>query len=561
MPPDARVPGPVITLRWGTLGDFATAAFVVAAVSGVAVAVPYDLRDSYGSIGAILLANPAGAFFRNMHYWAGQVCLVLTLVHTWDHLRARTEQRVGRGLWLRLALALPLLTFIMLSGFMLRGDAEGRQALRILIEATSQVPFLGPLVATMVFGTGERLDLIYVQHAATATIVVWLFVIEHARRVWPRASAFVTVTLLTSGLSLFMSPGLHDGLHPIVKGPWYFLGLQEILHWTPWPLVVVAGGAVLVGALYAVRVIPAARAAWTKRLLLMVALTYLGLCGVGAFLRGESWAWKPGWPTGAGNVRVGWLFTSTPDAPAVLPASLPMVMGRPEGCLLCHRGVTGLGNAHRPEAIGCASCHGGDVFTIDKARAHAGMDVIAGNLATAVRDCGQSACHASIVPRVETSVMTTMSGIVSINRAVFGESGHDTPNAPAHVQRLGRTAADTHLRQLCASCHLRSEQGRPGSQRRRSTGRRLQRVPPGVQPGRADSAGSIRRSEITGRSGGANRASGALARNRQRAVLRLPQPVGSHLDQFRGLARSSRTSRRSVGPGPACAIAIPYARG
>ncbi|MCX6543418.1 MAG: hypothetical protein NTV05_03270 [Acidobacteria bacterium] len=454
MSPDSGEPAPILAFRWGTLGDGATAAFVIAAVSGAAVAVPYDAQDGYRSIAALMLGNPAGAFFRNTHYWAGQLCLVLTLLHMWDHLRARTEQRVGRGVWLRLALTLPLLAFIMLSGFMLRGDAEGRQAMRILSEATSQVPMLGPLMATLLFGAGERLDVIYVQHAATATIIVWLFVIEHARRVWPRWSAFLAVLLVTSGISLVMSPGLHDGLEPVVKGPWYFLGLQEILHWTPWPLVVVAAGAAVVGAIYAVQAAPATGARWTKGILLALAVTYLGLCGVGSFLRGENWSWKAGWPTGAGNVRVGWLLAATPDAPSPLPAPLPVVMGRPEGCLICHRGVTGLGNAHRPEAIGCASCHGGDPFTVDKRRAHAGMEVIAGNLARAIRGCGQAACHASIVPRVEGSLMATMSGIVAINRRVFGEEGAGRQNGPVHVRDLGRTAADTHMRQLCAGCHL-----------------------------------------------------------------------------------------------------------
>ena len=126
--PDRRGPAAILTLQWGTLGDFATAAFVIAAVSGVVVAVPYDTQDSYGSIAAVLIANPAGAFFRNMHYWAGQLCLVLTLLHVWDHLRARTEQRVSLGVWLRLALTLPLVAFIMLSGFMLRGVPQCRRA-------------------------------------------------------------------------------------------------------------------------------------------------------------------------------------------------------------------------------------------------------------------------------------------------------------------------------------------------------------------------------------------------------------------------------------------------
>jgi len=180
VPPRSPAAPPVAT-PWGTLGDLAAAAFVIAAVTGVAVAVPYDPADGYGSLSAMLLANPAAVFFRNMHYWSGQACLLLTLAHMWDRLREPAERRVSRGVWLRLCLTLPLLAFIMLSGFILRGDADARQALRIVTEATTQVPLVGPLLATLAFGAAERLNPAYVQHAATATIVVWLFVVEHAR--------------------------------------------------------------------------------------------------------------------------------------------------------------------------------------------------------------------------------------------------------------------------------------------------------------------------------------------------------------------------------------------
>ena len=453
MPRERRVPPGILAFGPGTLGDLATAAFLTAALSGVLVAVPFDARDAYGSLAALLIANPSGVFFRNLHYWAGQICLVLTLLHAWDHLRAGTEQRVPRGVWLRLVISLPVLAFVMLSGFLLRGDADARQALRILIEATSQIPWIGPPAATLAFGVGDRLDVVYVQHAATATILVLLVIIEHARRVWPRVPAFVIVVLASAGLSLVASPGLHDGLDPVVKGPWYFLGLQEILHWTPWPLAVVAAGGVIVAALYAVRVLPAQKAAAAKSAMLVVVAAYVVLCGVGAFLRGENWAWTPTWPAGAGHLRFGWVFT-TSGAPRDIPEALPVAMGRAEGCLVCHRGVTGLGNSHRPDAVGCAACHGGDVFTLVKVRAHAGMETIAGNLASAPRRCGQTGCHAAIIARVDRSVMTTMSGIVAVDRGVFGEGAGARGTGMPRVQGLGYSPADTHVRQLCASCHL-----------------------------------------------------------------------------------------------------------
>ena len=447
-PPGAR---PVFAMtRWGTLGDLATAAFMIAAITGVALAVPYDPADGFGSLATILLANPAAVFFRNLHYWSAQACLVLTLAHVWDRLRTPGERRVDKGVWLRLALTLPLVFFIMLSGFLLRGDADARQALRIVTEATTQVPLAGPMLSTFLFGATERLELVYVQHAATATIVVWLFIVEHARRVWPRRAAFVAVLVATGAVSLFLSPGLHDGVDPVVKGPWYFLGLQEILHWTPWPLAAVVAGVAAVAVFHALRAMRPDRAMRVKAALLVLAAFYGGLCAAGAFLRGENWAFAPGLPTSAGNPVPGFVFASRPE----VPIPVPVALGRPEGCLVCHRGVTGLGDAHRPEAVGCASCHGGDTLTLDKARAHARMATIPGNLATAKAGCGQGACHAAVIPRMERSVMTTMSGIVGVNRMVLGEQTPEEAAKPAHIAAIGQSPADTHLRQLCALCHL-----------------------------------------------------------------------------------------------------------
>ena len=239
--------------------------------------------------------------------------------------------------------------------------------------------------------------------------------------------------LATGTLSMLVSPGLHNGFDPVVKGPWYFLGLQEILHWTPWPIVVVGAGTGIVAAVYAMRVMRPTWAAAAKCALLVLLVVYLGLCGVGALLRGETWEFTPTSPLGAGNLRFGFVFAPTMATPTVLP----LVAGRPEGCLVCHANTTGLGASHRPEAVGCASCHGGDAFTLDKARAHVAMDLIPGNLATARARCGQSACHPTIIPRIDRSVMTTMSGIIAVNRAVF-----DEPSQRSIAAASARAATD-----------------------------------------------------------------------------------------------------------------------
>jgi hypothetical protein len=56
------------------------------------------------------------------------------------------------------------------------------------------------------------------------------------------------------------------------------------------------------------------------------------------------------------------------------------------------------------------------------------------------------------------SIMTTMAGVVAVDRAVFGAP----PSEPPDVNRLGESPADLHLRGLCASCHLGAVKARPG---------------------------------------------------------------------------------------------------
>ena len=126
-----------------------------------------------------------------------------------------------------------------------------------------------------------------------------------------------------------------------------------------------------------------------------------------------------------------------------------------ESCTKCHGEVKGFSKFHNPEKIGCASCHLGNRQAKSKNEAHDGMVLIPGNLNDSKLTCGQTNCHPGISERVDSSLMTTMSGVVSVNKFAFEEI--ESPSGKYNIKDIGFTASESHLRNLCASCHLGNE--------------------------------------------------------------------------------------------------------
>lgn len=124
-----------------------------------------------------------------------------------------------------------------------------------------------------------------------------------------------------------------------------------------------------------------------------------------------------------------------------------------ESCLQCHENTKGYSSYHNPELIGCASCHLGNTTSIDKDESHKGMVLIPGNLSDAKETCGK--CHPNELHKIENSLMTTNSGLVAVDKYIFGEA--DSPNHQYHIQMIKNSASDKHIRDLCANCHLGAE--------------------------------------------------------------------------------------------------------
>ncbi len=130
-----------------------------------------------------------------------------------------------------------------------------------------------------------------------------------------------------------------------------------------------------------------------------------------------------------------------------------------ESCIQCHKEMKGFSSFHDPKHIGCVVCHLGDASSSHKETSHMNMVLIPGNLNDAEFTCGK--CHPQELDKIQHSLMTTNSGLVAVDKYIFGET--DSPDHHFDIRNLGHNPADDHLRNLCANCHLGAEKSEFGA--------------------------------------------------------------------------------------------------
>ena len=446
-----------------TFGQIAISTFFISGITGIILALFYDVSEPYNSISTMLIANQPASFFRSLHYWSSQLFLIFTILHIWDHLRKSTETNIKTGVWIRLTISILAIFFVMLSGFILKGDADSLQAQRILATLLESIPFIGDLLSFSLMGGDESFQLTYVHHIATASIFIFVIIIEHAKQLWPKPKTTLYFLIPIILLSIFFIPTLHDGINSVMKGPWYFLGMQELFYYFSSPEIIMWGAVVIILVLGFLPKLNHSLAKKIKIVLLVLLTIYFVLSLVGYFFRGTNWEFRLPWNN---EYFFHTNFNPINNSRSLLTdfspeKMIPNVLGREEGCQYCHDGMSGFSPSHDPEAIGCVACHLGNSFSIERELAHSGMIKIPGNLETAHLSCGTADCHPGISERVENSIMNTMSGVVTVDRFVFNEE--TDLNKLANIKYLGNSAADTHLKNLCASCHIGNEKTEYGA--------------------------------------------------------------------------------------------------
>jgi len=148
-----------------------------------------------------------------------------------------------------------------------------------------------------------------------------------------------------------------------------------------------------------------------------------------------------------------------------------------EGCLFCHAKFKDPDPSHPISAFGCATCHLGNSYSLDKERAHFTVVRNPGDLRIVGTTCGKTGCHAEIVTRVKNSVMATNRGILKTLQLKWPPLLADDRQAGLGVRDLMVTEhhqdslAIGLYRKMCAGCHLWKKRGdREGEIGRRGGG-------------------------------------------------------------------------------------------
>lgn len=277
------------------MGALDFAFFMVAVVSGIILVLPYDVTAPKDSLQVMMLTSRGGVFFRSLHYWSAQVFTVLALLHVIEFLLKKGEEKVSRGLWVRLSLGIPVILYVMLSGFILKGDAEAELARQIFGGLVESLPFAGEYLSFALLGREGDLQIVYIHHAATATLFTWIIIIEHVKRFWPDLVSHIYAMGLSIVFSFFLPAPLHTAGDPVVKGPWYFIGFQEVLHWMSRPVISVLVLMLFFGVFMALPKINEQYRGRVKSFFSFLLIFYLFFTIFGWFFRGAGWQFQLPW--------------------------------------------------------------------------------------------------------------------------------------------------------------------------------------------------------------------------------------------------------------------------
>jgi quinol-cytochrome oxidoreductase complex cytochrome b subunit len=326
---------PSYTLGLGLVSFFLFASLTVTGLALMLYYVPHP-SAAYRSMKDLEHAVTFGMFLRNSHRWAAHGMVAVVFLHMCRVFFTGSYKPPREFNWV-VGVALLLLTLALsFTGYLLPWDQLAFWAITVGTAIVAYFPVLGPQARYLLLGGHEigqaALLRFYVLHClllplATAALVslhFWrvrkdggLSAPAHAvhRRVhaWPHLVyrellVLVAVLAAVNAFALLFDAPLEQVADATrtpnpAKAPWYFLGLQELVHYG----AILGGAAVPTGLVLALLVLPyvdrhprgvgvwfAPERRVANAVFAALALAVAAVTVVGTFFRGPNWGWV--WP-------------------------------------------------------------------------------------------------------------------------------------------------------------------------------------------------------------------------------------------------------------------------
>lgn len=216
-------------------GEKSLAALYVSVVSGIVVSLQYDPAAPFYSISAMEVLIPFGNFWRSLHFYSSQLFFLLTILH-FLAIAVTRPGGMSQSHWIKLVLGVVVALLLLFTGYVLRGDATGEYAGTIAENIILSIPVLGTTCNDLLFAiTTDGLKRVYANHLIGLGVVWGIFSWHHLRRYNVRWQLqYPLVLLIVAACAVWPAPLEPEHLGQLfVPGPWFMLGLQELLRYLP----------------------------------------------------------------------------------------------------------------------------------------------------------------------------------------------------------------------------------------------------------------------------------------------------------------------------------------
>ena len=251
-------------VKWG---EWSLISLYISLVSGIVVGIHYSPAEPFYSSSALDILVPYGTFFRSLHFYSSQLFFLCAVVHylvTFEKSRSFSTNQ-----FVFLILSLPCILMLLFTGYVLRADATGYSAGMIAEHILVTVPLIGKHLNNMLFAiTDHGMYRVYLHHVISFDLLFLYLVWDHLRRHRANLSGNLLFFIVMLIFSLFIAAPMDpDQLGTsYITGPWFFLGLQELLRYLPPFIAGIIVPAMLIAALLLLR----EDHRWYRRILLFI---------------------------------------------------------------------------------------------------------------------------------------------------------------------------------------------------------------------------------------------------------------------------------------------------